>query len=96
VRVRVFFHLLGLLLWIYLLALVIRMVFGWVQFFVRDFKPRGAVLIIAELIYTITDPPLNLLRRFIPPLRLGNMAVDLGFMVVFFVVMMLSQIFSMV
>jgi YggT family protein len=44
------------------------------------------VLVLAETTYTVTDPPLRLLRRFIPSVRLGNVAFDLSFTVLFFVV----------
>ncbi|MBA9006494.1 MULTISPECIES: YggT family protein [Thermomonospora] len=73
-------------LWIFLLFLIGRMVLGWVQVFARSWQPRGWVLVIAEITYTVTDPPLKLLGRFIPPVRLGNFALDLSFMVLFFVV----------
>jgi YggT family protein len=33
----------------------------------------------AELVYTVTDPPIKLLRRFIPPLRIGPVAIDFAF-----------------
>lgn len=75
------------LLWIYLLFLIGRMVLEMVQMFARSWKPTGFLLIVAEAVYTVTDPPLKLLRRFIPPLRLGNVALDLSFTVLFFVVL---------
>ena len=40
------------------------------------------LLLIAEAIYTITDPPLQLLRRFIPPIRIGSIQFDLAFLIV--------------
>ncbi|ACZ30321.1 protein of unknown function YGGT [Xylanimonas cellulosilytica DSM 15894] len=88
------FNVIGLVLWLYLLCLVARMVLDWVQYFARDWRPTGAVLVIAEVVYTLTDPPLRAVRRIIPPLRIGNIALDLGFMLVFFVVLIASQVFS--
>jgi YggT family protein len=67
--------------WIFFLLLIARLVFDYVSLFARDFVPHGALLVFVETIYTITDPPLKLLRRFIPPLRLGGVALDLSFMV---------------
>ena len=55
------------LLTIYLVVLIGRMIFSWVQAFARDWHPTGILLVIAEGIFTVTDPPLKLLRRFIPP-----------------------------
>jgi YggT family protein len=77
---------------IYLVILVGRMIFGWVQVFARDWRPTGLLLILAEAIFTVTDPPLKFLRRFIPPLRLGMVAMDLSFMVLFIVVLILLEV----
>ncbi len=71
------------LLLLYLLVLIGRLVLDWVQVFSRDWRPRGVLLVLAEVIYTLTDPPLNWLRRYIPPLRLGSVALDLGFIILF-------------
>jgi YggT family protein len=51
--------------------------------FSRGFRPTGAVLVIFEVVFTITDPPMRFLRRFIPPLRLGGIAIDLSFLLLF-------------
>jgi YggT family protein len=77
---------------IYLVILIGRMIFGWVQVFAREWRPKGIVLVLAEAIYTVTDPPLKFLRRFIPPLRLGMVAMDLSFMVLFIVVLILLEV----
>jgi len=77
---------------IYLVLLIGRMIFGWVQVFAREWRPKGIVLVLAEAIYTVTDPPLKFLRRFIPPLRLGMVAMDLSFMVLFIVVLILLEV----
>lgn len=72
---------LDLVLFLYLLVLIGRMVLDWIQVFSRSWRPRGPMLVLAEAVYTLTDPPLRALRRVIPPLRLGGMAIDLGFLV---------------
>jgi YggT family protein len=77
---------------IYLVILIGRMIFGWVQVFARDWRPTGILLVLAEAIFTVTDPPLKFLRRFIPPLRLGMVAMDLSFMVLFIVVLILLEV----
>ena len=77
---------------LYLVVLIGRMIFGWVQVFARDWRPSGILLVIAESIYTITDPPLKFLRRFLPPLRLGMVALDLSFMVLFIVILILLEV----
>jgi len=78
-------------LYLYLVILVGRMIFSWVQSFSRDWRPTGFVLVLAEVIFTLTDPPLKFLRRFIPPLRIGMVALDLSFMVLFIVVLILLK-----
>ena len=77
---------------IYLVVLIGRMIFSWVQAFARDWHPTGILLVIAESIFTITDPPLKLLRRFIPTVRLGMVALDLSFMVLFIVILFLLEV----
>lgn len=71
-----------LLLLIFTLAMIVRLVFDWIQVFARDWQPRGVVLILAEAVYTVTDPPLRWLRRRVKPLRLGGVALDLAFLII--------------
>ena len=78
-------------LWLYLLLLIGRLIISWIQAFSRDWHPSGVILVIAEVVYTATDPPLRLLRRYIPTVRLGTVALDLSFMVLFFVVIFAMQ-----
>jgi YggT family protein len=87
------FGFIGFLLQLFLLCLVVRLVLDWVQFFAREWRPRGALLVIAEGIYTITDPPLRALRKVIPPLTLGQVRLDLAFLVLFILVSFLSRLF---
>ena len=67
------------ILWIFLLILFARMILSWVPVLVRDWEPRGPMLVFAEIIYSITDPPLRLLRKVLKPVRVGNMMLDLAF-----------------
>ena len=76
-------------LYLYLLLLLGRLIFSWIQAFSRSWTPHGVVLVIAEAVFTATDPPLKFLSRFIPVLRLGSVALDLSFMVLFFAVLIL-------
>ena len=74
------------LAWLFLLLLLFRLVMEYVFLFARSYEPHGVMLIAVETAYTITDPPLKLLRRFIPPLRLGGISIDLSFIVLFLLV----------
>ncbi|MGE9809000.1 MULTISPECIES: YggT family protein [unclassified Janibacter] len=80
------------LLFLYFLVLLGRLVLEWVQMFARDWRPRGPMAVIAEGIYTATDPPLMFLRRFIPPLRLGGVQLDLSFFVLMIVISLLMSV----
>jgi YggT family protein len=73
--------LLALVLNLYFFVLIGRLIFDWVQVFSRDWRPKGPVLVLANGIYSLTDPPLRALRRVIPPLRLGGIALDVAFLV---------------
>ena len=44
---------------LYILVLLVRVVIDWVQILARDWRPRGAALVIAEVVYSLTDPPLR-------------------------------------
>lgn len=72
------------LVMIFIIMLFIRLVFEWIQVFSRNWRPRGVLLIVAEAVYTVTDPPLKALRKVLPPLRIGNIALDLAFLVLIF------------
>ena len=80
------FGLVYIALLLFLVVLIIRLVFDWVQMFAKEWRPRGAALVAAHTVYSITDPPLKGLRRVIPPLRLGGVTLDLGFLVLFIAV----------
>ena len=69
-------------LWLYWLLFVVRLILDLIQGFSRDFRPRGVLLVLVEGVFTLTDPPLRLLRRFIPPLRLGAVQFDIAFLIV--------------
>lgn len=85
-RVSIVFFLLYLLLLLYFLTLMIRLVFDWIQVFARNWRPRGLALVGASFIYRLTDPPLRKLRALIPPVRIGSVALDIGFLLLLVVV----------
>jgi YggT family protein len=78
------------LLQIFFFLLIARLVLDYVQMFARSWRPTGVVLVLAEIIYSSTDPPLKALRRVIPPLRIGGIALDLSFLVVIILVQILA------
>jgi len=74
-----------LILFVFTLLLIARIVFDYVRMFARSWEPRGIALLLLEGIYTVTDPPVKALRRVIPPLRLGGVALDLSILVLFLI-----------
>lgn len=73
------------------IALLARIVLEYLRMFARSWSPRGAILVLAEFVFTITDPPLRFVRRFLPPLRVGGISIDLAFIVLFFAVSILMR-----
>ena len=70
------------ILWVFIALLWVRFVFDWVQVFARSWAPSGPLLVLLEVVYSVTDPPIKALRRVIPPLRLGSVAIDVSFILV--------------
>ena len=80
------------LLWFFIALLWIRFVVDWVQVFARSWTPHGPLLVGLEVVYSTTDPPIRALRRVIPPLRLGSIALDLSFLIVMITAYVLLRI----
>ena len=80
------------LLWLFLVMLWVRFVVDWVQVFARSWSPSGPLLIVLEVVYSVTDPPIKALRRIIPPLRLGAIALDISFLLVMILTYVLLQL----
>ena len=87
------FWIIGQALSLYVFVLLARVVIDLIQVFARDWRPTGFILVLAEIIYTLTDPPVKLVRRIIPPLRPGQISLDLGFILVFIAVQILAGVF---
>ena len=79
------------LLTIYEWILIGRAVFSWTQVLIPSWKPRGFLVVVAEVLYTLTDPPLRFLRKLIKPLRIGQLNLDIAFIVLFFLVILCSS-----
>jgi YggT family protein len=81
-----------LLAWLYLLVLIARMVIDMVIAMGRGWRPTGAAAAVAEIIFIVTDPPLKLVRRFVRPIRLGAVALDLALPIVALAVSLLAYV----
>ena len=78
--------------YLFFAALICRLVLDWIQVLAREWRPRGPILVFAEGVYTVTDPPLKFLRRLIPPLSLGSIRLDLAFLVLILAVSMTTRL----
>ena len=80
---------------LFLFALLARLILDYIRMFNRSWQPRGIILWFAESVYSITDKPLNALRRFVPPLRIGQVSLDMSFLLLFFAVQIAIPFVSM-
>jgi YggT family protein len=89
----------AIILWwalrLYSLTLVSRIILDWVRAYNPSWRPRGPLLVVAEIIYTLTDWVLKLVRRFVPPLRLGPVALDIGLIILFVLIGILQNLVSL-
>jgi YggT family protein len=79
-------------LFIFWLFLTARVVVELVRAFSREWRPAGGVAVTLETIYTVTDPPVRLVRRLIPMVRIGGVGLDLSIMVLLLVVFILMRL----
>ena len=77
---------------IFVVVMWARFVLDLVAMLARQWRPRGFVLVLAELVYTITDPPVKAVRRVVPTLRAGGVAIDFSWSIVLIVAIILSYI----
>ncbi|WIM69045.1 YggT family protein [Corynebacterium breve] len=81
---------------IYALIVIVRILIEMVQSFSRQFAPPSWFMVIAEFFFVVTDPPIKALRRIIPPMRMGGVALDLSVLVLFFALSILGAIIRIV
>ncbi len=87
-----FWDVVGLVLYLYLLLVLARLIVEITRQFARSWRPAGVAAVGVELVYISTDPPMKLLRRLIPPLRLGGVSLDLSIAVLLIAVVVLRQV----
>ncbi len=87
-----FWTIVSTVLLVFLVLLFARFVVDWVMVLARSWRPSGLVAAGLEVVYATTDPPLKAVRKVIPPLNLGAIRLDLGFMVLLIAVFILKGI----
>ncbi|AMJ44333.1 YggT family protein [Corynebacterium stationis] len=80
------------LLRLYTLVLIVRIIIEMIQSFSRQFNPPRWFMVIAEPLFVITDPPVKTLRRIVPPMQMGGVALDLSVLVLFIILQLLQLI----
>ncbi|KQO65074.1 YggT family protein [Curtobacterium sp. Leaf261] len=80
------------LLLIYFFVMWARFVLDLVRNFNQRWRPTGALLVGAEFVFVVTDPPIRAVRRVLPPLRMGVVALDFGWTIVMLVVIILMSV----
>lgn len=84
---------LSVLINLYMMVLFARVILDWIPIFVRGWRPTGILLVVANVLYALTDPPIRWIGRYVPPLRVGGgMAIDVGFMVLFLVLIITQRL----
>ncbi|WP_200809843.1 YggT family protein [Demequina sp. NBRC 110054] len=81
----IIFGLLQFVVFLFLMFLLGRVVLSWVSVLARDWRPTGVAAVIVESVYSVTDPPIKLLRSLIPPITIGQIRLDLAVIILFFV-----------
>lgn len=81
-----------LLLRIFSWILALRIIIEMIQSFSRQFNPPRWFMVVAEPLFVVTDPPVKALRRVVPPLRLGVVALDMSILVLFLILMVLQMV----
>ncbi|HEV2087174.1 MAG TPA: YggT family protein [Cryptosporangiaceae bacterium] len=81
-----------LVLYLFLMLLLGRLVMEYVLVFARRWQPGRGAAAFMELVWSTTDPPLRALRRVIPPLRIGSVSLDLGFLLLLMIVSVLMSV----
>jgi YggT family protein len=80
------------ILGIFKIALFLRIIIDYVRMFARNWRPNAFILAVFEIIYSLTDRPMKFVQRFIPPLRLGGVALDLSFIVLLIAINVLQGV----
>ncbi|MEO6703520.1 MAG: YggT family protein [Jatrophihabitantaceae bacterium] len=89
-----FWATIGLALLVFYLLVIARLIVETTRSFARSWRPAGAAAIGLEMVYVVTDPPMKLLRRLIPPLRVGGVSFDMSVIVLLIMIWILRVIVS--
>lgn len=69
-----------------------RVIIDLVAALKRDWKPKGFMLALSVMLFKLTDPPVKALRRFIKPVRIGQVSLDLSVLILFIALIIVMNI----
>ncbi len=73
-------------------AMFARFIVDFVMSINRGWRPPAILMPVVDFAFTITDPPLKFVRKFVPPLRLGVVALDLAWTIVLIAALFLQRL----
>lgn len=79
---------------IFILFMWVRLILDWVRALQPRWRPTGALLVVAEACFVVTDPPLKLVRRVVKPIRLGGAQLDFAWSIVLIVGLVLLYVIA--
>jgi YggT family protein len=71
-----------------------RIILDLVRQLRRDWKPSGFWLVLSVWLLRVTDPPLRFVRRFVKPVRVGGVALDLAMLVLMLALILVIAVVS--
>ena len=77
---------------LFVYAMFARFIVDLVMSVNRSWRPPAILMPVIDFAFTITDPPLKAVRRFVPPLRLGVVALDLAWTIVLIAALFLQRL----
>jgi YggT family protein len=63
-------------------VLFARLIIDYTRMFARNWRPNSFLIAIFETVYAITDPTMKFVGRYVPPLQLGGVSLNLSFIVI--------------
>jgi YggT family protein len=88
----VFWDVVAYVLYVYLLVVLARFVIEFTRQFARSWRPAGIAAVGVEAVYVVTDPPIRLFRRLVPPIRLGSVSLDLSIILLLLTILALRWV----
>ncbi|MBV7363823.1 YggT family protein [Actinomycetaceae bacterium TAE3-ERU4] len=83
---------LSFILWLLMMLLLGRFVYDLILAFAPDWRPGAILATLGNVIFAVTDPPLRAIRNVLPPLRIGNIGIDLGMVILFLLIGFLQRL----